>query len=72
MQAENSIKKAAPTLRSEAAFPDYQPHRNGDECTMSLQPNAGSVNTETGEFQTNFSNDTMHIDARQYVSEVAL
>ncbi len=68
MYVENSIKKAAPTLTSTAAFPDYQPHRNGDECTMSLQPNAGSVNIETGEFPTNLYNDITHIDARQYVA----
>ena len=43
-----------------------------EACTMSLQANAGSVNTETGDFSTNFSNCNTHIDARQYVSEVAL
>ena len=57
MYVENSIKKAAPTLTSTAAFPDYHPHVNGDECMTSLQPNGQYVNTGTGEFQANFMYD---------------
>ena len=61
-------EKSRFTLDKLPAFSVYQPHLNGDECIMSLQANAGSVNTGNGEFTTNSANSTTRIDARQYVA----